>query len=80
MEARRGEAKALNNIGVIQQYRGFHRDALQCYEESLAIFREIGGRQKQAQLYHNIGRMAQYKGDIAKATASGRSCLSSASF
>ena len=52
---RRGEAKALNNLGRMQPLHGHHRDALEAYQKSLQIFREIGGAQSQAILYHNIG-------------------------
>jgi DNA-binding SARP family transcriptional activator len=36
---RRGEAKVLNNLGKIFTYSGFHRDALDAYEQSRRIFR-----------------------------------------
>ena len=39
-------------------YCGYHRDALDAYQESLEIFTEIGGAQNQAILYHNIGSVS----------------------
>ncbi len=61
---RRGEAKTLNNLGKMQLYCGYHRDALECYQKSLEIFTEIGGAQNQAILYHNIGSVYRLQGQL----------------
>ena len=63
---RRGEAKTLNNLGMIYLYCGYHRDALDAYQDSLPIFSEIGGAQNEAILYHNIGSVHHYKGSYER--------------
>ena len=63
---RRGEAKTLNNLGRMQLYFGYHRDALDGYQKSLEIFREIGGAQNEAILYHNIGARLSLQGQLRR--------------
>ena len=53
---RRGEAKTLNNLGRMQLYCGYHRDALEAYQKSLEIFREIGGAQNDPSIHQSIQR------------------------
>lgn len=42
--ARNEQAVTLNNLGKIQEQRGFFRDALEYYERALPILREVGDR------------------------------------
>jgi tetratricopeptide (TPR) repeat protein len=69
------EAKTLNNLGRIHLYRGYHRDALDAYQRSLRIFREIGGAQHEAIVHHNIGNVHHYKGSFEEGLAACRQAL-----
>src|SRR6202044_3221707 len=65
---RRGEARTLMNICATQGDQGYHRDALRNCEESLSVFREVGGhRQQVSLLIHNRGEIYRYKGEHGKA-------------
>ena len=66
MGDKRGEAKTLNNIGKMQLHSGYHRDALESFQDALVIFGQIGGTQGQAVVYHNIGTVYQYKGSYER--------------
>lgn len=67
---RRGEATALANLGTQQRYQGLHRDAMDSYQRSLEIIRELGGEQQmEAQVYLNIGCVRLYKKSYGDAMA-----------
>jgi tetratricopeptide (TPR) repeat protein len=59
----------------MQLQSGYHRDALASYQGSLSIFAEIGGPQNEAILYHNIGRVYDYKGSSEQALEAYRRAL-----
>lgn len=52
---KRNYAYALNNAGVICDYRGDHERALLYFEESRAIMYEIGNRSGQIMIHGNLG-------------------------
>jgi serine phosphatase RsbU (regulator of sigma subunit) len=63
-------AEALNTIGYVYQHnQGDIRLALDYYQKSLIIFKEINEREGIAMCYNNIGYLHDEQGDIALALA-----------
>ncbi len=61
-------AMALNELGDIERVRGAYHRARELYQESLALFAELG-LGAQPNLVHNLGYVALAAGDHAGATA-----------
>jgi CHAT domain-containing protein/Tfp pilus assembly protein PilF len=64
---RKGEAQALNNIGVVYRSLGEMQKALEKYNEALLIRRAIGDRSGEAQTLSNIGFVYESLGEMQKA-------------
>jgi len=56
-------ARALNNIGQIYKVKGDYDTALRYWEQSLAIYQELGDRQGEGTTLNNISQIYQAKGD-----------------
>ncbi|NQU04914.1 MAG: tetratricopeptide repeat protein [Calditrichaeota bacterium] len=67
---RRGEARCLNNIGLIHENCGDCDQALELYMESLAIKREIGDSQGEGISLNNIGNIHINRGEYDQALES----------
>jgi serine phosphatase RsbU (regulator of sigma subunit)/lipopolysaccharide biosynthesis regulator YciM len=63
---KRDRANVLNNIGNVYYFTSKDR-AIDYYEQSLAIHRQMGNREGMASQYGNIGLLLIAKGDTAKA-------------
>ncbi|MEE3718851.1 tetratricopeptide repeat protein [Tumidithrix elongata RA019] len=66
-EARDGEGRTLNNIGLVYDNLGQYSKALEYYRQSLAIIKEIGDRYKEGLTLNNIGTIYDYLGQYPKA-------------
>ncbi len=64
---RRGEARTLNNLGVLAYDGGDFGTALAAYEPALALERELGDRLREAALLHNLGTAYYGLGDYERA-------------
>lgn len=64
---KRGEAGALNNIGIIYDYMGDKPKALKYYFNSVAIKKEVGDKRGMAVSYVNIGEIYQLLNKIDSA-------------
>ncbi|MEB3290571.1 MAG: CHAT domain-containing protein [Leptolyngbya sp.] len=64
---RTGEAKVLNNIGIVYQLRGNYGEALTTYQQSLTISRELGDRATEAITLGNIGIIYERQGSYGEA-------------
>jgi len=60
-------AKALIGAGVMAYRQGDYASARSYHQESLAIWRELGGRQGVASALNNLGLVAESQGDYASA-------------
>ncbi|MHA1930174.1 MAG: tetratricopeptide repeat protein [Candidatus Thorarchaeota archaeon] len=57
-------ATLLNRRGNIYLRKGNFEDALHCYEQSLSIFEEIGGKQGEGESLYSIGTIQWRNGDL----------------
>ena len=62
-----GEAYALKHIGITYYYQGKYLEALDQYNQSLNIFKELNDNVGIANMYNNIGVIYYDQGDDAKA-------------
>jgi tetratricopeptide (TPR) repeat protein len=72
---RAGEARALNNLGVLAQRLGDLATAQGTYDAALALRRELGDRAGQAETLSNLGGLAHARGALEAAQASYRQAL-----
>jgi tetratricopeptide (TPR) repeat protein len=63
----KGEAAALNNLGIVYDNQGDAQHALDCYHLSLQLRMEIGDLDDQAESYSNIGSIHIDRGDYQEA-------------
>jgi tetratricopeptide (TPR) repeat protein len=68
--ARDGEAKTLNNIGLVYYSLGENHKALNFYTEALPLWRAAGARNGEAISLSNIGLVYDSLGEMRKALAS----------
>jgi len=71
---KKGEARALNNIGTIHHLKGNYPEAFKYLYEALRIFEESGDEMGVAQVNNNLGNTYNYLGEYEKA----KKCLSTA--
>lgn len=64
---RSGEARALNDIGVIYRKRGNYDMALEYYLESYKIYNQLEEEEGLSMIYNNIGTIHSIKGQNEKA-------------
>ena len=62
-------AKVLNGAGLLAYHQSDYPAAAACFEESLAIERQLGDRQRIATSLGNLGLVAYDQGDLASARA-----------
>lgn len=60
--ARREEGVCLTYLGHLHRRLGDHEQARSCYEQALAIAREVGNRQGESANLHNLGLLAKQRG------------------
>ncbi|MER6530483.1 BTAD domain-containing putative transcriptional regulator [Streptomyces sp. NPDC001508] len=70
-----GQAQALNNRGELHSLQGRYADARDCYERSLVLMRQHGGRQELGILEKNLGAVHQATGQTDRALACYRRAL-----
>jgi CHAT domain-containing protein/Tfp pilus assembly protein PilF len=63
----KGEANALNNIGVVHRSLGEMQKALEKYNEALPIWRAVGDRAGEASALNSIGAVYYFLGELQKA-------------
>lgn len=66
---RKGESRALANLGHVQFFRAGAREGLKSMEQSLAISRELGDRRTEGHSQRLLGYYYQGRGESAKAVA-----------
>jgi CHAT domain-containing protein/tetratricopeptide (TPR) repeat protein len=64
---REGEARTLNNLGVLALEIGDFQEALADHGKALAIFQELGDRRWQARALANLGTVYHALGDLQQA-------------
>ncbi|MBB6645735.1 tetratricopeptide repeat protein [Halobellus ruber] len=64
---RQGEAKSLDNLGVVAKNLGEYENAREYLQQSLTIFRDIDNRQGEAQSLGNLGAVAENLGEYEDA-------------
>ncbi|SNR42438.1 tetratricopeptide repeat protein [Halorubrum vacuolatum] len=62
VDDRHGEARSLNNLGVVAEVLGEYEDAREYYQQSLDILRDIGDRAGEAKSLNNLGVVAEVLG------------------
>jgi predicted ATPase/DNA-binding XRE family transcriptional regulator len=62
-------AKALNGAGVLASRQGDYERAIALHEETLALWRSLGDRRREAMALNNLGTEAQEQGDYVRAIA-----------
>lgn len=67
LDFKKGQAQALNNLGVIYRDQGKYPDALNYYLRSLKIIEETGNKRAYATSLNNIGVIYNYQGELQKA-------------
>ena len=72
---RRGEAAALNGLGITAYLRGNYADAERWYRASLELETALGNVWGVASRSYNLGLIAKRRGDLATATALQRQAL-----
>jgi tetratricopeptide (TPR) repeat protein len=63
----RHAAGTLHELGAIAEYRGDYGTSEQYYQDSLAIFEEVGDQAGIAMNYHQLGNLALRRGDYGTA-------------
>lgn len=66
-EDRRGEASALNMLGVINSQLGDNQKALEFFDQALPVMREVGDRRAEASVLSNVGMIKWRAGDFRQA-------------
>jgi tetratricopeptide (TPR) repeat protein len=61
-------ADALNNLGNVAESLGNYAEALEYHEQTLALFRDLGDRQGEANALGNLGLVTWRQGNYAAAT------------
>ena len=51
----RGKANALKSVGIAYHYEGRYKDALDFFDKSLSVFKSIGDKSSEANMFSNIG-------------------------
>ena len=59
----------LNRLGLMAHDRSDFGQAAKLYEESLALYRELGGQQRIAMVLNNLGDALRALGDYDRASA-----------
>jgi predicted ATPase/class 3 adenylate cyclase len=67
IDDKRGEARALNHLGLVSQERGAYERARGFFEESGTLARELGNEHGYAVAVVNLGGLALIEGDYARA-------------
>jgi tetratricopeptide (TPR) repeat protein len=61
------DAAALNNLGMVARSQGNYQEATDYYEQALALFRELGDRQGEANSLMGLGMVARSQGNYKEA-------------
>ncbi len=67
---RRGEASALNDLGILRYLTGDYQIAAETLETALTIYRDLGDRLGQANSRHSLGSTLRRTADYAGAASS----------
>jgi tetratricopeptide (TPR) repeat protein len=67
VDDRRGEAKALNNVGEIYYFAGEPRKALETFNQLLPLSQAMGDRNMEVSAINNIGVVYESLGELQKA-------------
>jgi tetratricopeptide (TPR) repeat protein len=66
-ENRAGEAATLDSLGYVAHQTGQHAEALTCYGQTLALYREIGDAYSEADTLDRLGQAHAALGQSAEA-------------
>jgi class 3 adenylate cyclase/tetratricopeptide (TPR) repeat protein len=75
IEARAGQARALNDLGAIQGNLGDHRAGAASVRQALELYRGLGDRAGQACALNNLGMLQHFTGKLPAAIASHQQAL-----
>lgn len=67
--ARREMAMSLNLLGSVSRLRGHYRTAADYQEQALSLYRELGDREKEGVMLHNLAVNASHRGDYESAVS-----------
>ncbi len=65
--ARREMAMSLNLLGSVSRLRGHYSTATDYQEQALNLYRELGDREKEGVMLHNLAVNASHRGDYQTA-------------
>lgn len=65
--ARREMAMSLNLLGSVSRLRGHYSTAAEYQEQALSLYRELGDREKEGVMLHNLAVNATHRGDYQTA-------------
>lgn len=65
--ARRETAMSLNLLGSVSRLRGHYSTAAEYQEQALSLYRELGDREKEGVMLHNLAVNATHRGDYQTA-------------
>ena len=72
----RGEtAHAWDSLGYVENQLGHHRDAVECYQSALRLFRDLGDRFNEAEILTHLGDALHLAGDQQEAGAAWKQAL-----
>jgi tetratricopeptide (TPR) repeat protein len=69
------EAHAWDSLGYVEHQLGHHRDAADCYQSALSLFRELGDRFNEAEILTHLGDALHAAGDQQEARAAWQQAL-----
>ena len=70
-----GEGRALTNIGAVYHAQGRYAEALENYQQGLAVLQETGNRTEVVVALTNIGSAYEQAGDAAQAISAYRQAI-----
>jgi tetratricopeptide (TPR) repeat protein len=70
-----GRANTWDSLGYAHHHLGEHREAIDCYQQAITLFRDIGDRHAEAITLDHLGDTQDAAGDAAKAADTWRQAL-----
>lgn len=69
------EGRALGNLGVVYRNQGRWQEAIEQYEKSFLLFRQLGDKQGEGATLSNMAVLHEKQNDIPRALERGRKAL-----
>lgn len=75
MADRHGQAGAWDSLGYVLMRTGRHQEAVTCFEESVALARDLRDRASEGEALDHLGDAYEVMGDHGRAVASWRAAM-----